>query len=175
MVFSFTDPMVYIPVLVSIIAIAGYYYWERLNLWFRHIKKEPTETKDEVEEGEILCRIADNITARIGNENITQVQADEIIKEHNTLGRQWFRDGKRIYGLNRYENEKGEIKLRPIIVPSQITNSPSQLHNDMQQPEIAIIMTELMRDEDKPFIQKYGQILWWIAIMGFLAFMWSQS
>jgi len=151
--------------------IAGFYYWQKRKGVFTKEEK-PVEEK---EKGNIPCRIADNITGRIYNESITQSQANVIIKEHKTLGRQWDRDGKKIYGLNKYEDPAGNPCFRPIVVPSQITNAPSELHNDMQQPEIAIIMTELMKDEDKNFAEKYGQMLWWIAIMCFLAFMWSQS
>jgi len=174
----FSNPLYYVAIIICLVAVGGLYYLRKRSGWIRHGKKEGSgfkESNEEVEEGDILCRIADNITGRIYNAWITKKQTDEIIEEHKTLGRQWFRDGKRIYGLNRYEVEVGTIKLRPITIPSQITNAPSELHNDMQQPEIVIIMNELLKDEDKPFIEKYGQILWWIAVMGFLAFMWSQS
>lgn len=167
----------YIVIIVSLAIVGGLYYWQKRRVSKKETADEPGEEKAETK-GDIFCRIADNITARIYNAYITQEQKDKIIKEFKTLGRQWFREGKRVYALNKYEEQIGGNmveKLRPIMIPTQITNAPSELHNDMQQPEIAIIMTELMKDEDKPFIEKYGQILWWIAIMSFLAFMWSQS
>jgi len=168
----FTNPIYYILIILCLAAV-GYWYYRQKRKGLGN--KEPKKEDGEEEEGTILCRIADNITCAIGDEFITKAQADIIKNEHGNLGRQWFRYGKRVYGLNRYKEEGGGIKLRPITIPSQITNAPSELHNDMQHPELEIIMNDLMKDDGKGFMETYAWIFPWIVALAFLAFIWSQA
>ncbi len=177
--FNFLQSNVYFPVLVGLCAIFLSYYLFKLygkkKGGSNQQEKIPKVSSDiQYPKEGILCRIADNITGRIYNARITPEQAKDILKEHKTLGRQWDREGIKVYGLNKYENDKGIISFRPIQTPSAIDTAPSELHNDIKQPWIGMIMSELLK-EDKSFAQKYGQVLWWIAVMGFLLFMWSQA
>jgi hypothetical protein len=135
----------------------------------------PTDLKSKSTKGSFLIRLADNVTGRIYNTYLTKESAKEIKQEYTTLGRQWDRDGKKVFGINRFINEKGEIKLRPIIIPPRINSAPYSLHNDIQQPEMAIVIAELLKEEGKNFLEKYGQVLWWIAVMAVIAFMWANS
>lgn len=123
----------------------------------------------------VHARVADNIKGTIYDTEIIKETADKIRAEFGTLGRQWDRYGRKVYALNRFLDDDGEIKLRPIKTPAQITNAPAALHNSLQQPEIGIIVAQMMKDDDKTFIEKYGVVLWWLAVMGFLGFMWANA
>ena len=183
----FSNPLIAIGILAGLGIIALLYYWQS-----GRGKGKDTEgvsaggdvipangipaTGKKQAKGNIPVRIADNITAMIFNTFISPEAAKEVIGIYGTLGRQWEREGKKIYALNRYKDDKdGQVKLRPIVISSQITNAPAELHYDLQQPEVGIVISEMLKDDDKPFLEKYGKVLWWIAVMGFLAFMWSQS
>ncbi len=174
---NFGSAMVYIPVLIGLLFVFGYYFCRKKQGWFTHKEgEEVSEVKGiNIKGGSILCRIADNVEGRIYNAKITKAQAEEIINEHHTLGRQWSRDNEKVYGLNRYQDKKGIIKFKPIIIPQEITNAPSELHFDMQHPGLEMIVTEMLKAEDKPFMEQYGWLLAWVIGMGFLAFLWSTA
>lgn len=138
-------------------------------------KKGENRTDAVIGDGNINVRLADNKTAKIYNTTISEKTALAIFNEYKTLGREWNREGKKLFGLNRFLANDGTWQLKPIIPPNQITNSPNKLFNDIQQPAIGLVVSEMLRDEDKPFLEKYGVVLWWIAVMGFLMFLWANS
>ncbi len=133
---------------------------------------EDEKVNDLLKRGTVMARIADNITGRIYNTEVTKDTLHKIIQKYGTLGRQWNREGTKIYGFNRFVDESGAVALQPIIPPSEATNSPTDLYNHMQQPEIPILMD--MREE-KSWAQKFGQVLWWVAVMAFIMFLWATN
>lgn len=174
---NYTQPMVLIPILIFIALALGYYFFAKARKPRRKLEEtgEAAETTGTGEEAEkeviyepITARVLDNKLGRIYNEEIPASVVKEIVEAHKTLGRQWDRYGKKLYGLIK----DAEGNYKPMITPSAISNSPVELHNDMQQPEVEILFD---MSADKGFLQKYGQILWWVAVMAFIMFMWSQS
>jgi len=174
--FDFNSPMILIAIAGAAVGLLFYYF-------YYHKKQVVTESEAEetpenkpfafAKEG-ILCRVADNVTGRIYDAFITEQQEKDIIAVHKTLGRQWYRDNKWVYGINKYEDAFRNIKLKPIITPSQIKHPPSELHYDIKQPEVGIVVSESLK-EDKSFIEEYGHYLWLILALAFLMFMWTQS
>lgn len=132
--------------------------------------KEDKPAKDpELAYGEpVLCRVADVPASRIYNEYITYNLALEIKRKYNSLGRKLNREGKQVYGLIKtLENE-----YKPIPIPDRIIYDPHQFFIDMQQQEVPIVMDVT---DDEGFMQKYGHLLWWVAVIAFIMFLWSQS
>lgn len=125
--------------------------------------------------GDILVRLADNLTAKIYNTYITHEIANLVIKEHGTLGRQWNRDNKKLHGLNRYKDNDGNVKLRPVMLPTEINNAPTTLYNDLRQPEIAIVVSELLKSDDKGLGEQLWKYMPWLVALGFLAFLWATA
>lgn len=169
---GYLQPNVFIPLIVGILAVVLYFIFTKINQ--RYPRKRP-KGKDE-EEGEsiepiyepIEARVADNILGRIYNTTISAKDVKKIIEKYGTLGRRWNREGKQVYGMVKLED--GDYK--PIIPPKQISSAPSELHDDMKQPEVEVLMD--MREE-KSFFGKYGQLLWWTAVMAFIIFMMTQG
>jgi hypothetical protein len=125
--------------------------------------------------GGILVRLADNLTAKIYNTFITHEIANLVIKENGTLGRQWSRDNKKLFGLNRYKDVDGNVKLRPIMLPTEINNAPTTLYNDLRQPEIAIVVSELLKSDNKGLGEQLWKYMPWLVALGFLAFLWATA
>lgn len=87
-------------------------------------------------------------------------------------------EGKKVFDLvrkERLDTESGEVSdyYEPIPGPSHYGTSIS-LFYDMQHPEIKIAGKEMLTD-DKTFMEKYGQILWWGAVMAFIGLMYMQG
>jgi len=185
----YANPWFWVVVAGAASVIYGFYYW----IVLRGRNKEdstgnPPELVNVVDNsdiapysepnGSILVRMADNLLARIYNTTISQPTAEKIIKEHGSLGRQWDRDGKKIFGLNRYfiKDDKGvdtkKVSLRPIFVPKEISNAPNQLHNDTCQPEIAIIISEMIKSDENKMGEQIMKYLPWLIAAGVVAFFW---
>jgi len=184
-----SNPTIIIGILIGLGVIALIYYRQWAKSKGRgHDAGEITggeETPDDkdikpewegVKSGVLVC-IRDNITAQCYDfVFISEKTAKAIISEFLTLGRQWDREGKKVYGLNRFKDDiDGKIKLRPIPTPSLINSAPAELHYDIRQPEVGMVISELMKEDTSTFIEKYWKILLWVFAMAFLAFMWSQS
>jgi len=159
------DPAVFIPILLFFLGLAGYYFWEKRKSKTLQVNKDG---KEALGGKPVLCRVADNITGRIYNAWIPFEEIEKIIVAHGSLGRQWKRDNKWVYALCKQKDES----YAPIIPPNQVKNSPSGLYADMQFPEVSVLMDMRV---DQPFLQRYGQVLWWIAVMGFIVFMMVDS
>jgi len=127
-------------------------------------------TKDREETGgygPIMAGVYDNESRRV--DYFCEIPAEivnKIVGEHGTLGRQWNRDGKYIYAM--VKDKKYTSGYCPINIEPRSDNDPVKLHYDMQQPEIAVLMN---MEEEKNFLQKYGMVLWWVAVMAFIIFM----
>ena len=136
----------------------------------------PNLSGEEIETAVIVAMVVDNITGKYHEiMDIPWATAKEIVGKFGTLGRLWDLDGKKVYALNKYQGDDGEAAYRPIILSNRITNDPTELHYNLKQPAIELVIDEALRDEEKPFMERWGVWLWWIAVMGFLGFMWSQS
>jgi hypothetical protein len=156
--------------------------------WWRDKKKHKNKivvkhADNELSFDPVEARVADTITNKIYNSTISSDNVKQILLDFGTLGRRWLREGKYLYGFKKYfkrddkgaylKNEKGAyiVAYKLIDEPDSIKNSPKSLHNDVQQYEVAAIYDEMLKDEDEPFLQKYGKVLWWIAVMAFIAFL----
>ncbi len=178
----FGNPLFYIVLLVAAGAI-GFYYLKGSHGKGGGSKDNGIDIDDEDlsevrdKKGRVLVRVYDNKLLRVYNSVISKQAVGDIKTKCGTLGRQWNREGKSLYAINRYQAEDNNWELRPVLPPSHITYPPTSLHNDLQQPEIGIMFTEMLKadDNDKSFIEKYKHILIWIVGMAFLAFMWSQA
>ena len=161
----------YIAIAIILAGIAYYYFVYRKKHQATKVKAGEA-TPDGVLG--VLCRIADNITGCIYNATLSPDVCNTIKREYGTLGRQVQRDTDMLFFMNKIpsENEDG-FAYKPVIIDKKVTNAPSKLHNDMQQPEVGIVMDLLSRDDVKPFLEKYGTVLWWIAVMAFFGFIWA--
>ena len=181
---SYAQPTIFIPVLVGLIIVFLYYLLKR-----RTKGSAKSSHKEELEivegiittpyydaDGNIPVRVFDNYLARWYDTLMSIDTADKMVGAYGSLGRQWQGDEKR-YFINRFKNARGEEELRPIVAPTKIISGydPTELYQALKQPAIKIITQEMLSDDDKNFIEKYGVVLWWIAVMGFLAFMWANA
>ena len=163
---GYLQPQIIIPVLIVALGII---IWRM----FDKRKKQKTETaKPDGKDGSvikhepILARVADNITRKIFNRKIQGEVLEAIYKDIPNLGGgTWNRDGKKTIDINRYKDDKGEIHWRRFPIPTGIKNSPQEFHNDMQHPEVEILYD---MKEEKSFTDKWGKLIWWIAVIGFI-------
>lgn len=125
--------------------------------------------------GTIDVRMPDNLTGRIYDTKISEKTAEEIRRECGTLGRQWYRDNRKVFGINRFRDEEGNVKLKPIEIPKDISNAPSELHLNLQQPEIAIAITHCMKDDKGGVGEQIVKYLPWLVALGFLAFLFTTA
>jgi len=184
----YTSPIFLIIVIVSSLIIIGFYYFSKKTK--NVIKLKPIEaildsTEDKISQeilalnemsiGVVPIRLADNISSRIFNSFISEELAKDIITKSGSLGRQWDREGKKLYGLNRYIDVEKNTKLRPIPIPMQISNAPTALHNDLKQPEIAIVVSEMLKSDAKKMSDEFWKHLPWLVALGFLAFLWATA
>jgi len=126
----------------------------------------------------VFCRVADNITATIYNAYVPIAEIADVIKTHGALGRQRNREGKQVYGLNRYQDEDSDrVKYRPIdnFIPKGISHAPTELHNSIKQPEIAIAIKAFLDDDKNKLLDSILKYLPWLVGLAFILFMWSQS
>ena len=163
---DFLQPAVIIPILVAGLGWVCWKYRAKcLPKYFKKGNVVANKDGDEVEEGApVYCRVADNNTGRIANILVPYKDIKKTLETYHTLGRQWKRDNKDVYALCKLKD--GTYK--PIIPPNKISHSPADLHGDLQFPEVAVLMD--MREE-KAFFAKYGQVLVWAGVMGFIIFM----
>ena len=158
---SFADPAILVPILIFGIGFLCYYVLKKN----KRRKYQANEQGDKILEDEpVLCRVADNLTGHISLRTIPFQDIMTVLEIHHTLGRQRDWEGKKVYGLCKHKDGQYE----PILPPTEITQSATELYEDMQFPEVEILYD--MREE-KTFSQKYGQLLWWIAVIGFIIFM----
>jgi len=114
----------------------------------------------------VLCRVTDCDKSTIETIEVSPEIINKVLQVYGTLGRRRNRDGKNVYGLNRLKT--GEYA--PIVTSRDMKHSPIALHNKIQLPRMAVPIVYDMK-EDKPFLEKYGQILVWGAVMAFIGFL----
>lgn len=179
------NPAIYVPILIFIAGMGAYLIY---NKWFK--KPEPIpETLPDTSPGEepgaetdpvkdyinkmelpdlIPVFILDDQKAMFYDAEITKEEATNILATHKTLGRQFDRDGEKVY----YINIEKDGKKRPVPLPKGISNSPTGLYDDMQHPEVAILYDVT---PEGTLMSKYGQLLWWVAVIGFIVMLAIQS
>ena len=182
----FSNPVFIIILIVSALLVVGYYFYTQK----RHIKRKKQPEPDVVKfdnvideivdvysepDGSIPVRMPDSVLGQIYDTDISEHTALTIIKEHGSLGRRWDRDGKKVYGINRYRDDEGIIKLRPIVIQTEIVHSPDELYNDLMQPEIKLAMAQLIKADEKSVGDQIVKYLPWLLALGFLAFLWAFS
>ena len=114
----------------------------------------------------VLCRVTDCDKSTVENVELSPDVINEVLHKYGTLGRRRNRDGKNVYGLNRLKT--GEYA--PIITSRDMKHSPIGLHNKIQLPRMAVPVVYDMKEE-KAFMEKYGQLLVWGAVMAFIGFL----
>ena len=135
-----------------------------------HINDDKSENGEAVEETiePVEARIYDNITRLCFNRNLSVEEIKEIRTEHGNLGRKVLRFGDWIYAINRYLDESGVEKLRPVYVTQTMEHPPSKLHRALTQNAVEIAYD--VRDQ-KGFMEKYGKVLLFVGVVLFL--MWT--
>lgn len=108
-----------------------------------------------------LCRVYNNETRRVSNENLTEDDVKKIRDKHTTLGRKWLRDGKWVYALNKLVG--GEYV--PVSIPQTMEDPPSSLHRALLQDAVGIFYDV---SPEKGFFQEHGKILLFVGSVLFL-------
>jgi len=168
---GFASMMMYSLAIIAFVGIVVYYFLRRT----RYAKETSSQQEEHKEKGNTPVRIADNISGRLYNAAISKETADKIIAEHGTLGRQWYRDNKWVYGINRYLTEEGKESFRPIPIPSLMKNDPSKLHQDIAQPEVGLWVTEFLKADKNPMLDKLWGVLPWLAGILIILFLWANA
>lgn len=174
---GYTDPAVIIPILLSGIFTLLYFVWRYWD------KKYPRRQRGAVADVDVdvsntevpkypsvLAVVFDN-TDRLSplvfeDVTIDGFEVEKIILRSNHLGSQLkLPSGKK--GFPLVKNDDGydlveEIELSP--------DSPIRLNNDTEHGAFAILLKRVLTKEGS-FMQKYGQVLWWAAVIGFIIFM----
>jgi hypothetical protein len=168
---SYLQPSTLIPILIAVILIGIYFIYSK---YFKKKDKIQGENEIAIEHGPVNARIYDNLTGTVYNAKIPGDEAQKIIATFGSLGRKWDRYGKKLYAINKTQDGKGNTVYQPVPIPDSIKNSPRSLHDDIQHPEVAIIYGESMK-EDKSFADKWGKLIWWIAVMGIIIWLMMSS
>ena len=170
---NYMDAGIIIPILIFIAAALLYYLYHKMK------EKQPPKDKV-VAEGDtksstsqtyeaIYAQVFDNtlVVPRWYWSMIPGVIVSEIIKNYKTLGiQQDTDDNKKAYQLVRL----GKYDFKPVSYPTLEADNPVELNYDTEHPEYELILSTLLREE-KSFMQKYGQVLWWAAVIAFIIFM----
>lgn len=115
-------------------------------------------------------RVWDNTTRTVYDQELSPdiMNGLDLASGEQGAGRQYNRDGQYIYNVI-----KDAGKYRPAEMPViNRERSPEQLHFDLDQPEIPVIMN---MKTDQSFIQQYGKILVWAGIIAFIIFLMVSS
>jgi len=140
---------------------------------YKVYKKRDKQTRIQ-QVSSITALVVDNETAKLYKfVELSLEVAKKIVDKHGTLARLWDFDGKRVYAFVRTLVD-GEQDYTPVTL-SQSKRDPAELHYNLKQPAVELFIEEALKDDDKSFIDQWGVWLWWIAVMGFLGFMWSQA
>jgi hypothetical protein len=134
----------------------------------KHKTEDNPQTENEVDNisnpDSIPVRIFDCILNTVYNTGVSVETIKSITNTYGGIGRQIKRDGEDRYLLVK----TGDNTYKPVSGGIGDANSSAKLYEQMQLPEMEIVMD--MR-EDKSFAQKYGKVIWWLAVIGFLIFL----
>ena len=182
---SYMNPVVLIPILLFGVGAAIYYFRSKIEKLYPKKKKagaiesEPTEIIEGTTFEPIYAMVLDNsdpIVKRWYWDTIPGSIVKHILEVNKTLGIQHdTEDNKKAHILIK-TLEPGNLNpnmdkvYKPISIPILKDDSPVELNFDTEHPEYEIILSSLLTEE-KNFLQKYGMVLWWAAIIGFIIFM----
>lgn len=157
-----------VPIILFVVGMAAYVIYTK---FYKKSKGQgqPGKNGEQKPGGQpVMCRVADNMTLTIYTALVPWEDIKKTLAKHKTLGRRWDRYGTQVYGLCRRLTGSYE----PIVVTQKPGQAPSELHEDMQQPEVPVLFD--MREE-KGIFEKYGKILWWVAIMALIMYFYIES
>ena len=109
-------------------------------------------------------------------EMIPGTVVNHILEANNTLGIQHdTEDNKKAHILIKTLEPSNldpnmDKVYKPINIPILKDDNPVELNYDTEHPALEILLADIMTEE-KNFLQKYGMVLWWAAIIGFIIFM----
>ena len=153
----------------------GYYFYTKMDQWWPRKKVEGSKEADtsaaDMPYQPEYAYIHDNKTRKEYEGFIPAEKVADMMVNYKTLGENvTFSTGKKGYEVILLED--GSYK--PVLLtPPGKNDNPFQLFYETTHPEMPFYMKGMF--ENKSLLAKYGQVLWWIAVMGFLMFMWSQS
>lgn len=162
-----------IPIAIALLVLGLIYYYSKKQ---RKPSTSVSLMKDVMEEGEveekeeddadkppILARIYSVERRFVGNREIPWKIAKEIIRKSGNLGRQWLREGKKIYAFKLENNE-----YTPVKSPDNKGYTPRDLGNALNQDEIS---GWYRPQQPQGAFSKYGPILIWTGAIIFIIFM----
>lgn len=123
-------------------------------------KKEKVEGEEPVSPP-VLCRVYNNETRRVTNEEILIDEVKKIRDKCGNLGRKVLRDGKWVYALIK----KTDGNYEPVTVPKTMEHPPSSLHRALLQDAVGIYYDV---SKEKGFFQEHGKILLFVGAIIFL-------
>ena len=169
------QPAILIPILIMLVGGIGYYFYTKMDQWWPRKRVEGSKGDDNSNAGmpyqPEYAYIHNNKTRKEYEGFIPAEKVADMMGNFKTLGENLtFSTGKKGYEVTLKENGDYEPVL---LTPPGKNDDPYQLYYETNHPEMSIYMKGMF--ENKSLLAKYGQVLWWIAVMGFLMFMWSQS
>ena len=171
-----------IPIAVALVIVGLIYYKSRKKRdrpAITSLSKVEKDEKPEAVEGEVIDAVEDNdqtkIMARVysverrivGNRELPSSIVHKIIEEHGNLGRQWIREGRRLYAL-----ELKDDKYKPVYVAQAMDVTPRDLGNALNQDEVA---GWYRPQPASGALAKLGPILLWSGAIIFIIFMMVSS
>jgi len=168
---AYTNPMIFIPIIIFLLGGIGFYVFRKINNKYPQKRREGKEEERELYSrfDPVYAQVFDNtgVKPRWYWQTIPGALVEKIFTKYETLGiLQDTEDGKKAYQLVRIAKED----YKPIKYPRLKEDNPVELNYDTEHPEYEIILAEMLAAE-KNFLQKYGQVLWWAAVIGFIIFM----
>ena len=176
---AYLRPEIFIPIILSAVLAGLYYFYRKMGMKYPRKKRGEPEAgakpgKEPIKVYEpVYAQVFDNtlVVSQWYWETIPGNEVARIIADHKTLGiQQDTDDGKKAYQLVKNVNDEGVGSYRPVTYPILKDDNPVELNYDTEHPEYEIILAKLLSQE-KNFMQKYGQVLWWAAVIGFIIFM----
>ena len=166
-----------IPIVVALIILGFIYFKSRKQRNKPVLTSAFKEEKDEIPEGDegetegvedkdqykILARVYSVDRRIVGNRELPYSIVKKIIEQHGNLGRQWLRDGRRLYAL-----ELKEDNYKPVYVAQTMDVTPRDLGNALNQDEVA---GWYRPQPASGAFAKLGPILLWSGAIIFIIFM----
>ena len=177
---SYLSPEIYIPILVFGVGILFYYFYRKVGDMYPKKKRDGTKEADGPETKTPPMPLGESVYAQVFDntgivpmwywDTIPGNVVSRIMQDHETLGiQQDTDDGKKAYQLVKDKTDKVQ-SYSPVKYPILKDDDPVSLNYDTEHPEYEVILQEML-SEEKNFMQKYGQVLWWAAVIGFIIFM----
>lgn len=173
-----------IVVVVSLAGIVG--IWYLINR--RGGAKTSSGGSEKPAKGDLTLRVVDVERAEIYLETVSADQFKAIMRDNNgVVGIPRKHRGVMVYYMRKTRIEDNaeapaptteatapappsKYRYAPIIATSEIKHSAAELYQRVKQPEQAVPHMYDM-SADKANVSSYGQIIWWVAVMAFIMFL----